>query len=1168
VAPAIGALLRTHSHELRDCHSIMRRNPVYYWIDHTAKCTTNTGMQRVTRCLARALIHNGENVIFVRWNPDLKSLVLATQDDLKDLARFNGPPIERISLARYPSATEVRELHQLDYFMTGEGWLVVPEVTHITYHESAPTLDAILYARHYGLKSAFIFYDAIPLKLPEYAAGAEAHATYMQQLAMADLVMPISHFAADDYIAYLKTFACFDDRTLPIVRPVSLPGETPECSRAQRLERDSSETVILSVGTLEPRKNQVALIDAFNQLCARHPRLPLRLVLVGHLHPAVAEPVLEATRRNSKISYLQYVSDSELTALYHRSAFTVFPSVQEGFGLPILESLWHGKPCVCANFGAMDEVAREGGCLQVDVRSVDQIVAAMERLATDQNLWRDLAEKALVRKIKTWGGYAQEISGLLEEISNPVPRVGRILYWVDHTCTYPSNSGIQRVTRLLAKSLLAMGAELVPAKWDAQKAVFVLPSHGELEHLARWSGPPIAAWSITDDLTDGRNAWLLIPELTTYSGAPDLARVAEYAACLGMQSAIIFYDAIPFKMRDIYPPEAIVAHTNYMRALNRFHRVIAISDSSRLDLRNFLLREQAHLIGLDDRVVAASLPGEFPGTERASQYREPDNDVIKILSVGTIEPRKNHIKMINAFLSAAARSTTKAQLTLVGSGPFADLREEIQKYTSLNSTVTWLDHVDDTRLVELYASCHFTVYPSLEEGFGLPVLESLWHGKPCICRDRGAIAEAAHGGGCVLIDTADEAQLAQAIGKLINDGTERARLGREATSRTFKTWQAYGRQVLTVLADSSVAALQPTPAILLAPKLRSPLLSICITTYNRAAWLDVSLKQITKFVSPYTDVVELEVCDNASSDSTERICAQYRGFPGFRYFRNPANVGMLGNLRETVHHARGRFVWILGDDDIVRAGALEKILRVILDKPSVPLIYLNYTYTHHDAPRTIEDIDGFVASAIPITPPSEDRHAPIAELATLSENFFTAIYCLIFRRDHAIKAYSLDTVGRPFSSLLTCIPTSYYVCNYMFGEMGYWIGEPCVVVNMNVSWMKYAPLWVLERLPELYELAEIQGADPAEVDRWRVHNLPGALNFLPVIYSDDSAENLDHFSFERFVRRHKHLPEFRAQLREFLKIYRQAYDQGRLRNNPPPNELLTHFGLSLGGERL
>jgi glycosyltransferase involved in cell wall biosynthesis len=1139
----------------------MTSGPIYYWIDHTAECATNTGMQRVTRSLSRALLANGDEVVFVRWSSERKSLVLATRDELVTFARFRGPQLSGASLAQYPGPGEVRTVDERPDFVRGQGWLLVPEVTYITRHARPPTLDAMLYAKHLGLRTAFIFYDAIPLKLVPYAADAEPHAAYMQQIAMADVVVPISRFAAEDLVDYLTAFVCFDDSTLPAVRPLSLPGEVPGWGRARGVEAVGREIMILSVGTLEPRENQLALIEAFDRLCADHPRLPLHLTLVGHRHAAMTGDVLR--RINPRMSYLEYVDDSELASLYRRSHFTVDPSVEEGFGLPILESLWHGKPCVCADFGAMDEVARDGGCLRVDVRSAEQIRLAMERLLTQDGLWSALAGEASARRIKTWAEYAREVSDVLAAVSGAVPPVHRLLYWVDHTCEHPSNSGIQRVVRLLAKSLIRDGVEVVPVKWDAQKGAFASPTRRELEHLSRWSGPSVDAWTHCDDVGNARADWVLIPELTTYPGGPDPARVTQHAASLGMRSAIVFYDAIPVKMSGLYPPEATAVHRRYMAALNSFHRVIAISETSRADLREFWIRARSRLIGVDVRLVAVSLPGEFSESARPDESQVPDDDdVVRILSVGTIEPRKNHVAMIRAFLKAVAQSTRKAELTLVGSAPFADLQAEIERYVNLNPAVRWIGEVEDERLKELYASCHFTIYPSLEEGFGLPVVESLWHGRPCVCRDRGALAEVARGGGCLLIDTADEGQLADAIGRLINDDAQRAALGREATARTFKTWRAYGQEVLSALSRDSPTPGLSRPALAPVPQLRSPLLSICVTTYNRAAWLEVSLRQLAELVAPYRDVVELVVCDNASADSTAEIAAAYRDVPGVRYYRNPANVGMLGNLRETVHHARGRFVWILGDDDVVRAGSIERVLGVIIENPAVALIYLNYAYTHQASPKASRDLGEFLASAVPITPPCADRYAPIAALATMSENFFTAIYCLVFRRDHAIRAYSQDVVGPPFSSLLTCVPTAHYVCTHLFEEMGYWVGEPCVVVNMNVSWVRYAPLWVLERLPELYDLAEIRGSDPAEVDRWRVHNLPGALHYLPALYFDDDAGSLAQFSFERFVRRHAHLEEFRSQVRRFVAPYQKAYEQGRVRNDAAPAELLERFGLS------
>ena len=147
-------------------------------------------------------------------------------------------------------------------------------------------------------------------------------------------------------------------------------------------------------------------------------------------------------------------------------------------------------------------------------------------------------------------------------------------------------------------------------------------------------------------------------------------------------------------------------------------------------------------------------------------------------------------------------------------------------------------------------------------------------------------------------------------------------------------------------------------------------------------------------------------------------------------------------------------------------------------------------------------------------------------LSTLSENFFTAIYCVIFRRDHALLAYSQDTSGRPFSTMVTCIPTTHHVLNRMMDETGIWLGRPQVVVNMNVSWLKYAPLWILERLPEAYALAERMGADPVRMDDYRRKQLPGVWHYFNEMIMDDPEGNLGYFDFDRFATRFKHLPEF------------------------------------------
>jgi glycosyltransferase involved in cell wall biosynthesis len=112
------------------------------------------------------------------------------------------------------------------------------------------------------------------------------------------------------------------------------------------------------------------------------------------------------------------VNDETLLRAYENCRFTVYPSLMEGFGLPIAESLAHGKPCVCGGNGALGEVARGGGCLIIDQASENAIAAAIKKLVTDQETYARLCSEARARKYRSWSGYIQELFEHLQ----PSPR--------------------------------------------------------------------------------------------------------------------------------------------------------------------------------------------------------------------------------------------------------------------------------------------------------------------------------------------------------------------------------------------------------------------------------------------------------------------------------------------------------------------------------------------------------------------------------------------------------------------------------------------------------------------------------------------------------------------------------------------------------------------------
>ena len=1137
---------------------------VYIYVEHTASCSTNTGVQRVTRGLAKSLLAQGERVRFVKWYAASQRCVLITAEERQHLARWNGPEVGADEHALYQAAGEAQL--PIEPKAIGENnWLIVPEVTHITFQPQPVTLDLLTWAKRAGLKSGVVFYDAIPLRRPELDPVVPVHTRYMQQLLLADVVWPISDWAKRDLQAFWIGHEHADSATMPETYTLHLPGDSTISERVT-LPHDG-EPMILAVGSIEPRKNQVQLLKAFAAFREKNPGTPWKLVLVGNLHPAVAEEVAHATCVGSGIEHLGHVSDQELVDLYSRCAFTVFPSVEEGFGLPILESLWFGKPCVCADFGAMAEVANGGGCLQVDTRDVAALEGGIRKLIKGKKLRRSLAQQAVDRPILSWDDYAGAISAHINRKGQPGLQVGMVYFWIDATLEFSKNTGIQRVARQLARSMIAMGMRLVPVKWDATEGIGPVSAE-ELEFFSRWNGPSADAWHPwVNPQKAGAGAWFFMPELPLNRAPVERSRIIEVCHQYGLRKAAVFHDAIPWKMRDVYPLHYTEAHGAYMLELAGYDLVLPNSLSSGRDLLDFQGATLERPLGLTDKIKTVPLAGEFPESERILVGPALHGGPLRVLCVGTVEPRKNHETLLRAFEIASQRPGFDLQLTIVG-GPHSidpELPGRVRSFVASHPNITWEENADDARLRELYHQCDFTVYPSIEEGFGLPIVESLWNARPCICANFGAMAEVAEGGGCLTTDVRNLEAFADTLWLMASDQRLREDLVLQAITRPFKSWADYATEVAILMAESTKPASLPPPALLTPAEVAEyghalrlqprPKLSVCISTYNRAEWLSSSLRNWSRLYPQPLPDVELLVCDNASTDHTPDVVGPYLQRSDFRYHCNAQNVGMLGNLRETAHQARGEYIWIVGDDDLILLGAVERVLRAIDEHRDIALVYLNYAYTHENDARNVTDFDAFFAAATPIVPPEPDRYGPIREICARNENFFTAIYTLVFRRDHAIKAYSQDTSGRPFSSMPTCIPTTQYVLDHMMDAPGLWVGTPQIVVNMNVSWMKYAPLWILERIPEVYDRAEQAGVRAEDMDRWRAHTLPGVVHFFQDIYRDDPLGNGKFFAPDRLVRRFKHLPQFAEVLPVLESTYARAHDEGHALASRHPSKV-------------
>ena len=172
----------------------------------------------------------------------------------------------------------------------------------------------------------------------------------------------------------------------------------------------------LYVGTNEPRKNLEVLLTSYSQLIDGGASIGLVLVAGrGWGQQSVADQ-LQGLGLKNKVLHFENLKDSQLDQLYRQARALVLPSLYEGFGLPVLESMARGVPVIVSNRGSLPEIAGEAG-LVIDIEDKDALRMAMERLSTEDNLHRELAGKSLLRaKQFSWDRAAAETLDILQSV--------------------------------------------------------------------------------------------------------------------------------------------------------------------------------------------------------------------------------------------------------------------------------------------------------------------------------------------------------------------------------------------------------------------------------------------------------------------------------------------------------------------------------------------------------------------------------------------------------------------------------------------------------------------------------------------------------------------------------------------------------------------------------
>lgn len=378
-----------------------------------------------------------------------------------------------------------------------------------------------------------------------------------------------------------------------------------------------------------------------------------------------------------------------------------------------------------------------------------------------------------------------------------------ILLDLSHTSHTRARTGIQRVARSLratwAEAAVSVTYDPHLCTWRALQAWETANLDAEAPGKKRG-----AAWPLSARL-GGRarrmlrgaasaappaGSALVVPEIFSAAVGAMLPRL--FAHVTGARIAL-FHDAIALKYPELTPPRTVARFPAYLQELLMFDGVAAVSDDSRDTLLDYW-----RWLGVPNPPPVRTIPLAItpPAPPAGSPGRRPpaaNSTSARILCVGSIEGRKNHRALLDACEVLWAQGHD-FELELIGMGRAETAQPALNRIRELRDAGRRLRHpggVDDRTVEAAYAGCTFTVYPSLLEGFGLPVLESLAHGKPCVCSGRGALGEAARGGGCVMLDEVTAPALAAAIERLVTNPAEVARLAAAARARTFRTWDDY-----------------------------------------------------------------------------------------------------------------------------------------------------------------------------------------------------------------------------------------------------------------------------------------------------------------------------------------------------------------------------------------
>lgn len=637
-----------------------------------------------------------------------------------------------------------------------------------------------------------ILYDLIPLIFPEqclfdpaYKADYEKSLEFLKQM---DLLLAISQSAKDDAVRLL---GIPEEKIIVVYAGIDKDFEKLESVEAGRIKEKYgiSDAFLMFAGGIDFKKNIEDVIIAYSKL----PKGLIKrnqLVITGKASDDLIEKFLNIARDNGvdgRVICTGYIPKDDLIALYNITELLVFPSLYEGFGLPVIEAMACGARVVTSNVSSLKEIA-EGHALLVNPKSVKSIVKGMETILNHPIEAMDLADDSIeYAKSYTWEKVAQKTAEglkqlvpksyndvdyeyriddadlqniakafarnnvllrdeekkmiideliLLQEhsVKREISFKNRILYdvtVVEEWLKAGYTTGIARVSTQLFQQLKKMTMVLPIIVRKTKKNVSV--------DVVEWG-----TWKVIEtDIDLNEDDVYVMPELQLRGIQVDKKHPSkDFFREKGIKCYAMVYDILPLRMPQYFEKKTSDAFDPYIKEIvNDYDGILCDSKWVADDIINYC--HENNIVPRDHKVKM----GFFhlgPNSFEKKEIKHIDNSIVNFMNgmdnvfvmVGTIEPRKGHELVLKTF-EKMWEEGYEGKLCFAGHVgwnmmPFIDY---VKNHPENGKRLGFFEAVNDVELEYIYNNASALIQASAGEGFGLPLIEAGHYAVPIICSD-------------------------------------------------------------------------------------------------------------------------------------------------------------------------------------------------------------------------------------------------------------------------------------------------------------------------------------------------------------------------------------------------------------------------------------------------